>query len=133
MLERMWRPGNPCTPLVGTSIGPVTVENSLQVPQNTIELPYDSAILLLTIHPEKMKTPSRKDTSAPGFTAALFTVASMQEQCKCLSADDCLMKIWFIHIVGILAIKRMGYCRLQQYGWTERILCLMKCQTEKDK
>ena len=69
------------------SIGLVTVENSLE------ELPYDSAILLLTIHPEKMKPPSRKDTSTPVFTAALFTVASTWEQCKCLSADDCLKKI----------------------------------------
>ena len=93
MLERMWRPGNPCTPLVGTSIGLITVENSLEIPQKIIELPYDSAILLLSIHPEKMKTPSRKDTPAPVFTAALFTVASIWKQCKSLSTDDCLKKI----------------------------------------
>ena len=95
MLERVWRPGNPYTPQLEMSVGPVTVENSLEVPKKkkTTELPNDSAVLLLTIHPEKMKTPTRKDTSAPVFTAALFTVARTWEQCQCLSTDDCLKKL----------------------------------------
>ena len=38
-----------------------------------IELPYDPAIPLLGIYPEKNMTP--KDTCTPMFTAALFTTA----------------------------------------------------------
>ena len=37
------------------------------------ELPYDPAIPLLGIYPEK--TIIQKDTCAPMFTAALFTIA----------------------------------------------------------
>ena len=33
ILERVWRTGNPCTPWLGMSVGPVTVENSLEVPK----------------------------------------------------------------------------------------------------
>ena len=40
-----------------------------------IELPYDPAIPLLGIYPEKMKTLTRKDTCTTVFIAALFTIA----------------------------------------------------------
>ena len=40
-----------------------------------IELPYDPAIPLLGIYPEKSKTPILKDTCTPVFTAALFIIA----------------------------------------------------------
>ena len=40
-----------------------------------IELPYDPAIPLLGIYPEKTKTLNRKDTCTPMFIAALFTIA----------------------------------------------------------
>ena len=42
-----------------------------------IELPYDPAILLLGIYPEKMKTLIQKDACTPMFTAALFITAKM--------------------------------------------------------
>ena len=38
-----------------------------------IELPYDPAILLLGIYPERTMT--QKSTCTPVFTAALFTIA----------------------------------------------------------
>ena len=34
VLERMWRKGNPNTQLVGMQTGAVTVENSMEFPQN---------------------------------------------------------------------------------------------------
>ena len=40
-----------------------------------IELPYDPAIPLLGVYPEKMKTLIQKDTRTPMFRAALFTIA----------------------------------------------------------
>ena len=45
-----------------------------------IELPYDPAIPLLGIYPEKMKT--WKDTCTPMFIAALFTIAKTWKQPK---------------------------------------------------
>ena len=35
MLERMWRKGNPSTLLVGMQTGAATVENSMEVPQES--------------------------------------------------------------------------------------------------
>ena len=52
-----------------------------------IELPYDPAILLLGIYPEKRKTLIGKDACTPMFTAALFTIAKMWKQPKCPSTD----------------------------------------------
>ena len=50
MLERVWRKGNPPSLLVGMYIGTTTVENSTEVTQKTIEVPYDPAIPLLDIY-----------------------------------------------------------------------------------
>ena len=51
-----------------------------------IELPYDPAIPLLGIYPEK--TIIRKDTCTSIFTAALFTIARMWKQPKWPSTDE---------------------------------------------
>ena len=50
-----------------------------------IELPYDPAIPLLGIYPEK--TIIQKDICTPMFTAALFTIASSWKQPKCPPTD----------------------------------------------
>ena len=46
-----------------------------------IELPYDPAIPLLGIYPEK--TIIQKDTCTPMFIAALFTIARSWKKTKC--------------------------------------------------
>ena len=51
-----------------------------------IELPYDPAIPLLDIYPEK--TIIQKYTCTPMFTAALFTIARSWKQPKCPSTDE---------------------------------------------
>ena len=55
-----------------------------------IELPYDPAIPLLGIYPEK--TIIRKDTSSLVFTAALFTIAKIWKPPKCPSTDEWIKK-----------------------------------------
>ena len=60
-------------------MGTGTVENSIEVSKKLkIELPYDPAIPLLGIYPEK--TIIQKDTCTPVFTAALFTIARAWKQ-----------------------------------------------------
>ena len=56
-----------------------------------IELPYDLAIPLLAIHPEK--TINQKDTCTPMFIASLFTIASIWKQTKCPSTEEWIEKI----------------------------------------
>ena len=66
-----------------------------------IELPYDSAIPLLGIYPEK--TIIQKDTCTPIFIAALFTIARTWNQPKCPTTDEWIKKMWYIYIYnGIL-------------------------------
>ena len=63
MLERVWRKGNPLTPLVGMQTSTATMENcgdSLKKLQ--VELPYDPAIPLLGI---QLRKPELKETRVP--------------------------------------------------------------------
>ena len=60
-----------------------------------IKLPYDPAIPLSSIYPEK--TTILKDTCFPMFIAALFTIARTWKQCRCPPTDEWLKKLWYIH------------------------------------
>ena len=51
-----------------------------------VELPYDPAILLLGVYPEK--TIIQKDTCNPVYILALFTIARAWKQSKCPSTDE---------------------------------------------
>ena len=61
-----------------------------------IELPYDPAIPLQGIYPEKTIIP--KDTCTPMFIAALFTIARSWKQPKCPLTDKWIKKMWNIYI-----------------------------------
>ena len=70
-----------------------------------IELPYDPAIPLLGIYPEK--TVIQKDTCTPVFTAAVFTIARSWKQPKCPSKDEWIKKMRYIYTMEYYsAIKR---------------------------
>ena len=62
-----------------------------------IELPYDPAIPLLGIYPEKKETPIRKGTCTPMFIAALCTIAKTWKQPKCPSTDEWIKEMWYIY------------------------------------
>ena len=61
------------------------------------ELPYDPAIPLLGIYPDK--TIIRKDTCTPMFTAALFAIVNTWKQPKWPSAEEWIKKIQYIQTV----------------------------------
>ena len=68
-----------------------------------MELPYDPAIPLLGIYPEK--TIIQKDSCTTMFIAALFTIA--RKQPKCPSTDEWIKKMWHIYTMEYYsAIKR---------------------------
>ena len=52
------------------------------------ELPYDLAIPLLGIYPEKTKTLIQNDTCTSVLIAAQFTIANTWKQAKCSSTDE---------------------------------------------
>ena len=70
-----------------------------------IELPYDPAIPLLGIYPEK--TIIQKETCTTMFIAALFTIARTCNQPKCPSTDEWIKNMWHIYTMEYYsAIKR---------------------------
>ena len=70
-----------------------------------IELPYDPAIPLLRIYPEK--TIIQKESCTTMFIAALFTIARTWKQPKCPLTDEWIKKMWHIYTMEYCsAIKR---------------------------
>ena len=62
-----------------------------RVHRKLIELPYDPAIPLLGIYPDKAINILQKGTCTPMFIAALCTIAKTWKQPKCPSTDQ-----WYI-------------------------------------
>ena len=81
-----------------------------------IELPFDPAIPLLGIYPEK--TTTRKDTCTPVFIGALLT--KTWKQPKCPSTEEWIQKRWYIYTQWNIAqpLKGTTYQHFQQHGWT---------------
>ena len=65
-----------------------------------IELPYETAILLLGIYPEKKQKLIRKDTHIPVFIAALFMIAKIWNLPKCPLTDE-RVKMWMDYCLAI--------------------------------
>ena len=98
MLERVWRKGNPLTLLVGMQTSTATMENSVDILKKLeLELPYDPAIPLLSIHTEETRI--ERDTCTPMFTAALFIIARTWKQPRCPLADKWIRKLCSIYIM----------------------------------
>ena len=84
-----------------------------------IELPYDPAISLLGIYPEKVKTLIWKDTCTPMYIAALFTIAKTWKQPKCSSRDEWIKKMWSIYPMEYyIAIKKNKVMPFASTWWT---------------
>ena len=70
-----------------------------------IELPYDPAIPLLGIYPEK--TIIKKDTCTPVFIATLSSIAKPWKQPRCPMTDEWIKNMWYIYTMEYYsAIKR---------------------------
>ena len=59
-----------------------------------IELPYNPAIPLLSIHTKETRT--ERETCTPVFITALFIIARTRNQPRCPSADVWIRKLWYI-------------------------------------
>ena len=77
-----------------------------------IKLPYDPAIPLLGIYPEKAIT--EKDTCTPVFVAALFTIARTWKQPRCPLTDKWIERLWYIYTMEYFSdIKRKPFKLVQ--------------------
>ena len=69
------------------------MENTMGVAlKKTIELPFDLAITLLGVYPDK--TIVRKDTCIPMFIVALFSIAKTWKQPKYPLTEKWMKKMW---------------------------------------
>ena len=78
----------------------------MEVPQKT-ELPYNPAIPLLSICPEKSII--QKESCTTMFTAALFTIGRTWKQPKCPLTGEWIRKMWHIYTMEYYsAIKKLN-------------------------
>ena len=72
-----------------------------------IELPYDLAIPLWDIYPEK--NTAEKDTCTPMFIAALFMIAKTWRQPKCSSTEEWIKKMEYIHTLAFVSFENFRH------------------------
>ena len=96
-----------------------------------IELPYDLAIPLLGIYPEK--TIFQKDTCTPVFTAALLTIARSQKQPKCPLTDKWI-KMWYIYTMEYYSAIKKNKIMPFAATWLDlEIIILNEVSQKEDK
>ena len=96
-----------------------------------IELPYDPAIPLLGIYPEK--TTIQKDTCTPMLIAALFTIVRSWKQPKCPSRDEWIKKLWYIYTMEYYsAIKRNEIGSFVE-TWMDLVTVIQSEVSQKEK
>ena len=98
-----------------------------------IELPYDPAIPLLGIYPEKIII--QKESCTTMFIAALFTVARTWKQPKCPSTDEWIKKMWLIYTIEYYSAIKRNEIELFVVRWMdlESVIQSEVSQKEKNK
>ena len=82
-----------------------------------IELPYNTAIPLLGIYPEK--TIIQKESRTTMFIAALFTIAKAWKQPKCPSSDEWIKKMWHIYTMEYYSATKRNKIELFVVRWMD--------------
>ena len=98
-----------------------------------IEQPYDPAILLLGIYPEK--TIIQKESCTTIFIIALFTIARTWKQRKCPLTDESIKKMWHIYTMEYYSAIKGNEIELFVVRWMdlESVIQSEVSQKEKNK
>ena len=96
-------------------------------------LPYDPAIPLLGIYPEK--TVIQKETCTTVFIAALFITSRTWKQPKCPSTDERIKKMWHIYTMECYSAIKRNEMELFIVRWMdlESVIQSEVSQKEKNK
>lgn len=120
VLSRMCRKGNLRALPVGVSIGAVTMEKSIAVPQ---KVKSRTAIWCSNPNPGHIPQGNEKlpwrDCCIPMFTVALFKIATTRKLKFPLIKDFLKCGTYTMH--NIQPLKRRNSCLWQQHGWTLRV------------
>ena len=96
-----------------------------------IELPYDPAIPLLGIYPEK--TIIQKESRTTMFTAALFTITRTWKQPKCPSKDEWIKKLWHIYTMEYYSAIKRNKIELFVVRWLDLESVIQRSKSEREK
>ena len=96
-----------------------------------IELPYDPAIPLLGIHPEK--TIIQKETCTIMFIAALFTIARTWKQPKYPLTDEWIKKMWHIYKMEYYSAIERNEIELFVVRWMDLEFVIQCSKSEREK
>ena len=96
-----------------------------------IELPYDPAIPLLGIYPEK--TIFQKKSCTTMFTAALFTIARTWKQPKCPSTDEWIKKMWHVCTMEYYSAIKRNKIELFVVRWLDLESVIQREVSQKEK
>ena len=95
------------------------------------ELPYNPAIPVLGIYPEK--TIIQKESCTTMFTAALFTIARTWKQPKCPSTDECIKKMWYIYTMEYYSAIKRNQIELSVVRWMDLETVIQSEVSQKEK
>ena len=96
-----------------------------------IELPYDPAIPVLGLYPEK--TIIHKVSCTTMFIAALFTIARTWKQPKCPSTDEWIKKMWHIYTMEYYSAIKGNEIELFVVRWMDLESVIQSEGSQKEK
>ena len=96
-----------------------------------IEVPYDPAIPLLGIYPEK--TIIQKESCTTIFTAVLLTTARTWKQPKCPLTDERIKKMWHIYTTECYAAIKRNEIELFVVRWMDLETVIKSEVSQKEK
>jgi hypothetical protein len=100
-----------------------------------INLPYYPAIPLLGIYPKECNSGYSTGTCTPMFIAAIFTIAKLWKQPRCLTTDEWLKKMWYLYMVEFYSAMKKNENLSLTSKWMEleNIILSKVSQSQKTK
>jgi hypothetical protein len=73
---------------------------------------------LLGIYPKECKSGYNRDTCTPMVTAALFTIAKLCKQSRCLTTDEWIKKMYYIYTIKYYSAMKNETClQVNEWNW----------------
>jgi hypothetical protein len=94
----MWGKRNSGTLLMGIQASATTLKKIWKLLKNlNIDLSYDLVIPFLGLYPKECNTGYSQGICTSLFIAALFTIAKLWKQRRCLTTDEWIKKMWYLY------------------------------------